>query len=550
MTPPSRGKLASVDHLGNVALLFGSGSLLLVLASTVLVLVELSRRRLRPQHCPPITVLRPVKGIDPGFEENLIAILSQDYPRFQVIVGAADPSDPAIAAARRILARFPGVDARIVAGAPSFGFNPKVRNLRSMIEEARYDWILISDSNVRPGPDYLASLAAELDDPSVRLVHNPIAGSGARSIGDACDHLHLGTFITGAVALARAAAGHQCVIGKSMLLSRTDLERLGGLARVKDALAEDYLIGRMYTDAGLRVVRSPYVVHTPGAGIGLCAFMGRHLRWNQMRRRISPLSYTGEVLLNPIPFLLLAALSHPQIALAGVALKCAADSILLGPRGPLGRALLIPLKDVLILFVWLAGAFHTTVGWRGHRFRIGAGSALVPCPAGRPSRLFEIDAALLWSFRRFEKPELTAAARALTRSGDAVSWAIAGLVMIGVGAGRQALLLGTSALFATLVVQVMKRSIRRTRPDRILVGFVALADNPDSFSFPSGHTATAFAVATAFLGEPTMLVPMLWLHAPSVAASRCYLGAHYPLDVLAGAIVGVMAGAGARIMLG
>jgi ceramide glucosyltransferase len=533
-----------VNYLGLALLLLGGCSLLVVLVASALVAIDLSRPLRIGRTLPPITVLRPVKGVDEGFEQNLIALLEQRYPRFQLIIGAVDRDDPALAAARRVLVRFPQVDARIVAGADHFGLNPKVRNLNSMLRFARHEWILISDSNVRPSPDYLAVMAAELDDPSVRLVHNPIAGLDEGSLGDAFDHLHLATSIQGAVALARAAR-HHCVIGKSMLLHRADLERLGGLERVKDTLAEDYLIGRMYADAGLRIARSPYVVRSPPAGLSVLAFLARHLRWNQMRRRISPASYAAEALLNPIPFLIAAFPFHPLPALAGIATKCAADAAVT-KRLDL-RVLTVPLKDLLIFVAWILGALLTTVSWRGHRFTIGAGSVLVPY---RAPRIFELDAALLLRIRRLERPLVTTIARASTRSGDAISWAIAGVVMLGIGARREALLLGVAALPATAFVQLMKRSIRRTRPDRVLVGFVALAENPDAFSFPSGHAATAFAVAAAFVAEPTVLAPMLWMHAGAIAASRVYLGAHYPLDVLAAAIIGSVAGTGARVVLG
>jgi undecaprenyl-diphosphatase len=144
-------------------------------------------------------------------------------------------------------------------------------------------------------------------------------------------------------------------------------------------------------------------------------------------------------------------------------------------------------------------------------------------------------------------------ARALTRAGDGSSWTIYGLLLLATfdaAAMSATLRLATAAGFATLFSQILKRSLGRARPDRAIVGFEALSGNPDRFSFPSGHTAAAFAVAVAFAGAPFGLGVALFLFAISIAVSRVYLGAHYPLDVAAGAALGSVAGLAARALLG
>jgi undecaprenyl-diphosphatase len=181
-----------------------------------------------------------------------------------------------------------------------------------------------------------------------------------------------------------------------------------------------------------------------------------------------------------------------------------------------------------------------------------ASGAAVVLRVGRWHRLLALDEALLLGAQRFRRPWRTAFARALTRIGDASSWTVTGLAFIATGTtlGRHlGLRLGAATLGATLVSHALKRSLTRARPDASIDGFEALALNPDKFSFPSGHTAAAFAVAVAWAGEPFNLGPLALLLATGIGLSRVYLGAHYPLDVAAGGALGVSAGLAARLMV-
>lgn len=376
-------------------------SLVLGLVSLVLTFVThaavwfASRGGREAPDLPAISVLKPLKGVDDGLYDNLASFARQDYPAFELLLGCEDPGDPALRVAWKLKRAFPGVRIRILAGAAAFGLNPKVNNLRMLSARAEHDCILISDASIRARPGYLRAMANELAQPKVGLVSSVLAGTGERTLGARLDNLHMNSFVVRGVCGAAVLTSRPCVIGKSMLMRKSELEALGGFALVDNVLAEDYVLGERYATAGFGVALSAYSLDSVSARRTVRDFCARHVRWSQMRRQLSPGVYLLEPLQSPLPFLLaalalLAAGAAPTLAvslvpwvLAGLALRLCSDGVLAsklrGARLSAPDYAAIVFKDVLCIGVWLAGAFKRTVDWRGTSMRIGPGSRLFPC---------------------------------------------------------------------------------------------------------------------------------------------------------------------------
>ena len=350
---------------------------------------------------PGVSILKPLKGVDDGLEENLRSLVEQRYDGpFEVILGAADVDDPALDVAMKLRREYPHVCIKLVAGREGEGLNPKVRMLDVLSDVASHDLILISDSNVRVSSSYLRDMTAELSDPDVGLVSSLIAGSGEDSVAAGLENLHLNSFVCGAVCGAEVLASHPCVVGKSMLLRRTDLDALGGWDLVRDVLGEDYLLGVAFSRAGHKVTLSQHVIHTINTRWGVRRFASRHLRWAQMRRWISPKAYAFEPLLNPIPLAAAAvgigtlggdaagSWSALWLGAAGVvvSVKPASDAMLTrrlrGHWPGVADVLFVPGKDLLVLALWGLGWVLRDVNWRGNLLRIGPGSRLSIPPRG------------------------------------------------------------------------------------------------------------------------------------------------------------------------
>jgi ceramide glucosyltransferase len=364
---------------------------LAVFALGVLALAFHVRRRAgRPRtDLPTVSILKPLKGLEEGLERNLESFFVQRYPgSFEIVFAATEDDDPALVVAREVAARHPAVPVRFARSDADFGLNPKVSNLRGALRAAANDLVLQSDANVIAQPDYLERVVTEFVREDGHLLSSLVVGVGERSIGACMENLQLGAMIVPSCCFALHYFGVPCVIGKSMLLRRSDLAKVGGLEAVRDVLAEDYLLGRAFQAAGKKVILSSTVVQNVNEDVSVDRFMSRHARWLKMRAVIHVPAFVADAFANPAPWSVLAiglGLVSEQPAIAGLALlvltsKVALDALALRlARGTaMGwRALLIgPLKDLLLFSVWPYAAFSRSIEWRGARLRMGWGSKL------------------------------------------------------------------------------------------------------------------------------------------------------------------------------
>jgi len=343
-----------------------------------------------PRRRPPISILKPLCGLDDRLAGNLLCFVDLPYPAYEVLLGVRSQSDPAHPlawmAARRWPDRF-----RVVVQEGEVGLNPKVNQLVTLARHARHELLVISDSNTRVASDYLDEIAAHLDDPAIGLVTHPLAGDGEEEggarVGATADNLHLTAAITPAVVTAKLLCGKDYVVGKSMAMRRADIDALGGFASVKDVLAEDFVLGRSVVERlGKRVVLGRSVVTCISIRRALDGFVRRYARWNVMQHQCAGLiPYLGLLLENPTLLALAAASIEPGAPTLAVAVGCclsrmATDGLagrLLRGRGFTLHALLAGgLKDLLCGAAWLYGLVSRSIEWRSNRLVVLPGSRL------------------------------------------------------------------------------------------------------------------------------------------------------------------------------
>jgi ceramide glucosyltransferase len=365
--------------------------LLLFAAQAAVAVWHLSQAPKAPSGYPPISILKPLCGVDDRLWHNLESFAQLDYPSYEVLLGVEHTADPAYVVACRAAARWPSL-MRVVLQRGAPGLNPKVNQLITLAGRARHGLLVVSDSNVMVRADYLDEIAAELEDPAVGLVTHPIAGAGEESLGSLLDNLHLSVSIGPGLIAVNVVGRSPLVVGKSMAFRRAELEAIGGFESLKDVLAEDYVMGRRVAAVcGKRVA----VAHRPVTNVScrrtLRAFFDRYARWNVLQRTaVGPALYSAGLLLNPTLFALAALLLAPSrpalaallaCAVLKAGLECWVSRALRGSGFSLRVVAAMPCKDLLLLATWLLGLARSEVRWRGRRLAVLEGTRLAPIAA-------------------------------------------------------------------------------------------------------------------------------------------------------------------------
>ncbi len=319
-----------------------------------------------------ISILKPLSGLDEGLEENLRSYFEQDYADFEMLFAVRWESDPAVPIVRRLIAEYPAIPCKLIfTGEPPYA-HAKVFSLKLMLDQACHDLIAMADSDVRVNANFCASLAAEFEDKQLGLVTCPYRAVPGKSIWSKLEAVGMNTdFHAGLFTAAMLEGAAKFAVGPTIVARRGALDKLGGIERVKDYLAEDFMLGRLASDH-VDVRLSPYVVeHRIGSEPAAKNFAHR-LRWARSSRRSRPAGYIGQFFTHPLPVGLLLTLLWPAIwPLMGITLVLRAAAAwvvskhILGVRVPW---LLLPLQDILGFAFWIAGFFGNSIQWRGRRY--------------------------------------------------------------------------------------------------------------------------------------------------------------------------------------
>jgi ceramide glucosyltransferase len=363
------------------------------LACSLGLLRAFARRRDEPDpHRPPATILKPLRGREARLYDNLRSFCEQDYPVFQVVFGVRDPSDPAVDVVGRLIRELPDRDLALVIDDRLIGANHKVSNLANMYEAAKYDRLVIADSDMRVGPTYLATVLGPLQDPSVGVVTCLYSGRSLHGIWSALGAMFVQEWFLPSVLVGRVLRPDRFCFGATMAVRRQSLEAVGGFPALAPYLADDYVLGELLNRHRLRVWLSSYVVENTVAEPTLARLFSHELRWARTIRTVQPLGYALSFLTHAIVlaglYLLLSSASTLSVAVMGGALALRicmhyAVRAQLRIREP-ARPWLVPVRDVLCFIVWVASFFGRSVRWGEETFWVAADGRLRP--RGRSSR--------------------------------------------------------------------------------------------------------------------------------------------------------------------
>jgi ceramide glucosyltransferase len=334
----------------------------------------------------PISILKPLSGLDLDLESNLRTFMEQEYPDFEILFAVRNAGDPAASIARKLIGEYPRVSARLlITGEPPYP-NAKVYSLDRMLAAAAHDLVVMSDSDIRVKRDLLKVAAAEFQRPDAGVATCPYHAVGGGSFWSRLEATGMNTDFLAGILVARMIEGMQFAVGPTIIARRRVLESIGGFERLKDYLAEDFVMGKFAARAGHGVFLSSYIVEHHIGNSNFRQNAAHRLRWVRSTRRSRPFGYLGQVFTMPLPFALLALAINPQswpfIAIV-LGLRCAAAHAVAARvlRAKLNWALL-PVEDLAAFCFWLAGFFGNTIVWRGRRYRLMADGRFEPLNPG------------------------------------------------------------------------------------------------------------------------------------------------------------------------
>ncbi|HTH98676.1 MAG TPA: bacteriohopanetetrol glucosamine biosynthesis glycosyltransferase HpnI [Stellaceae bacterium] len=345
----------------------------------------------RPGSPPAVTILKPVYGLDVGLYDNLRSFCLQDYGApVQIVIGAHRESDPAVAVARRLIADLPQADIALVVDGTLAGSNFKVCNLSNMMAVAKHPVLVIADSDMRVEPHYLSSVVGTLMQPGVGLVTCLYKGTPASMdkegrpngfrdrLGSILGSAYINYGFLPSVLVAKLVGANTGCFGATMAIRRDTLESFGGFGALINQLADDYVLGELVRDAGLKVAIAPYIIECLVLEPGIRAMLRHELRWQRTIRSITSTGLAASVVTNPVGIALAAlpvSLFSNTAWLLFAATLAARWTLLYTCNRSFGLSpfalWLVPLRDGLTLAILILSFCGQRVTWRDRNFQVG-----------------------------------------------------------------------------------------------------------------------------------------------------------------------------------
>ncbi len=350
---------------------------------------QAKRSGARGAFIPPVSILKPIRGLDPDAYENFASFCRQDYPEYEVVF-CTDENDPAVPALERLARDFPQRRIRVLFGAGRRATNDKVAKLARLVSEAQYEYVVISDSDVRARPDYLRTVVAPLADPKTGAVTCFYVPAEDGNFVDRLQSMGMMADFYPGIIVAWQLDGIKFALGPTIATTRTRLEGFGGYAAIENRPADDLLVGRLIADQGYEVELLPYPIMTVADFNSLRELIHKRLRWIVVMRHMRPWGHLGLLLTQGLPWSLAAIAVHPTAAVAAgylgvyLALRLAITGLVYrGLRQPhfWKRAWMIAPWDAMAFAIWLASFARRSVRWRGSDYYIRDGVLIPVTPA-------------------------------------------------------------------------------------------------------------------------------------------------------------------------
>jgi len=365
-----------VTVAATLVLLALTGAVVYSLLSIVAAFRYLSVRPPALASSEPISILKPLSGLDLDLESNLRTFFEQDYPAFEILFAVKDRSDPATEVVEKLQQEYPQVLARLlVTGEPPYP-NAKVFSLDRMMAVSANDLLVMSDSDIRVTPELLRTVAAEFQKAGVGVATCPYRAVAGPSLWSCLEAMGMNTDFMAGILVARMLTGMKFAVGPTIVARKNALASIGGFDRLKDYLAEDFVMGKFAAEAGEGVILSSYVIEHHIGSTDWRENAAHRLRWTRSTRRSRPLGYIGQLFTMPLPLALLVCILHPAwwpvlpvtLLVRGLTAYVVSARVLKAKL----NWLLLPIEDLAGFGFWIAGFFGNTITWRGRQYRLAA----------------------------------------------------------------------------------------------------------------------------------------------------------------------------------